>query len=186
MAAAKCVERGLQVQCGMFADVEIPEDSREAVMLWMVLEHVTDPVGLLSKAQRILAAGGMLAFSVPNGGGLERRLFGKYWLGYEAPRHLQVFTARSIRRLLRDQGYEQITIIHQASTRYWLGSVAAWGMDCFPNQHWPRQWMAYFLAEPPVAWRWIMFVPGKLVSWLRCSGRITVMARKPQAVPRAV
>ena len=180
-AARRCTERGLAVRCGMFSDFEIPNESQQAVCYWMVLEHVTDPMRLLKNSWEMLAPGGVLAFSVPNGGGWERRLFGKYWLGYDAPRHLQVFTANQLPKLLMQLGFEDIVVQHQASSRYWWGSIAAWGMDRFPHRAWPRRWMGYFRGDPPTAWRWAMLVPEKLVSLLRCSGRITVHASKPMA-----
>lgn len=180
-AAARCRERGLSVRCGLFGDFQFDDSSREAVIFWMVLEHVAHPKQMLSEVHRILSPGGVLAFSIPNGGGFERVAFQKYWLGYDAPRHLQVFTAHKIKSLLHELGYERIKVIHQANVRFWWGSVATWGMDNCPRSKWPRRWMSYFLGEPPALWRWLFLIPGKLVSMLRCSGRITVIAYKPDA-----
>jgi 2-polyprenyl-3-methyl-5-hydroxy-6-metoxy-1,4-benzoquinol methylase len=177
-AAAQCLRRGFAVQNALFSDSQVEDASREAVMFWMVLEHVTDPLQLLIESRRILAPGGLLAFSIPNGGSFERHLFGKYWLGFEAPRHLQVFTSSQIRHILAELGYEQVQIVHQASLRYWWGSLAAWGKVHFPRQQWPARWMTYFLNDPPPAWQWLLLIPGKLLTFLHCSGRITVVARK--------
>ena len=47
-----------------------------------------------------------------------------------------------------------------------------------PDYQWPQRWMNYFRTEPPGWWKWFTLVPGKLASLLRCSGRITVVARK--------
>lgn len=177
-AVARCQSHGLQVQRGMFGEVATEARSREAIALWMVLEHVAAPVGLIDKARQTLVDDGLLLLSVPNGGAWERRVFGRYWLGYDAPRHLQVFTASQMRRVLTEQGFRVERIIHQANTRYWFGSVAAWGLERFPNRTWPSRWMGYFMQDPPAWYRWLMLVPGKAVSLLRCSGRITVVARK--------
>ncbi|MCA9132051.1 MAG: class I SAM-dependent methyltransferase [Planctomycetales bacterium] len=178
-AAAACQARGLRVQCCTLAEADLAAASRQAIVLWMVLEHVPDPRQLLDKVWDTLSPDGVLALSVPNGGGFERRLFGKYWLGYEAPRHLQVFTAHSIERLLREIGFEQIRIVHQANVRYWWGSLAAWGLEHVAHQRWPRRWLGYFLDEPPRSLHWLSLIPAKLLAVGRCGGRITVRARKP-------
>lgn len=181
VAAEQARERGFEVRATTLTDAQIESESREAVVAWMVLEHVPDPLEFVREAHRILADGGRLAVSVPNGGGLERRIFGRFWLGYDAPRHLQVFTARRLHRLLTDTGFVQVHTIHQASIRYWWGSVAAWGMERFPQAKWPRRWMACFIGEPPAWVDWLSLIPAKLVSVLRCSGRITVVSVKPAA-----
>lgn len=178
-AAERACERGFVVQTTTLAQADLPEESREAIVAWMVLEHVPDPQQMVQHAQRVLTPGGTFCVSVPNAAGYERRLFGRFWLGYDAPRHLQVFTARRLRRLLQQLGFVEVKIIHQASLRYAWGSIAAWGMHTFPNARWPRRWMDAFVHEPPAWVRWAMLIPEKLVSLLRLSGRITVTARKP-------
>ncbi|MEM7476272.1 MAG: class I SAM-dependent methyltransferase [Planctomycetota bacterium] len=177
-AAAKTARnRGLQVASGFLHESEIGKDQRECVVMWMVLEHVPDPKETLERISEILDEGGTLVFSVPNAATWERWLFGRFWLGYDAPRHLQVFSAKSVSRLLRDCGFSEIRIIHQANSRYWWGSIAAWGAVRFPNRTWPARWMEYFKNEPPRYWNWLLVIPAKLSALLRCSGRITVVAK---------
>lgn len=180
MAAEAARKRGFGVFCGLLADAGVASSSREMVAMWMVLEHVPDPVDVVEQVFRILTPGGTFACSVPNASTWERWMFGRYWLGYDAPRHLQVFTAKRLKRLLSDRGFTDIRIIYQANTRYWWGSTAAWGLSKFPNQSWPGRWMEYFKTEPPAVWKWLLLLPGKLVSVTRCSGRITVVAQKPR------
>jgi SAM-dependent methyltransferase len=183
-AAERAKDRGFNVQLGTLTDAGIPNSSREAVVAWMVLEHVPDPLAFVQDAYRILAPGGVFCVSVPNSSGLERYVFGRYWLGYDAPRHLQVFSARRLTELLHDCGFVDIEVIHQASIRYWWGSVAAWGMDRWPAASWPRRWMRYFIGDPPPWMKWASLLPEKLLAAIRMSGRITVIANKPRATGR--
>lgn len=180
VAAQRARDRGLKVKTSTLVAAELPSESREAIVSWMVLEHVPDPVPFTTEAFRILVPGGDFAVGIPNGGGFERVVFGRQWLGYDAPRHLQVFTPATVRRLLHQAGFTNIKIIHQASVRYWWGSIAAWGMDRWPNAKWPRRWMSYFINDPPRWVKLLSLIPGKLISLLRCSGRITVLATKPE------
>ena len=178
-AARRARSRGFDVQVSTLTAAGLPEASRDAVAAWMVLEHVPDPVAMVREVHRILTPEGVFCVSVPNGGGFERRLFGRYWLGYDAPRHLQVFTAGRLRELLQEIGFIEVRVIHQSSIRYWWGSIAAWGMDHRMRSAWPARWMGYFINEPPSWMRWLSLLPEKTLALLHCSGRITVIARKP-------
>ncbi len=178
-AARKAQSRGFDVQTKTLSEAEIPSESMDAIVAWMVLEHVPDPGFFTKETFRILKRNGLLAVSIPNASAPERWIFGKHWLGYDAPRHLQLFTEFRIRRLLTESGFTDVKIIHQASLRYWWGSVAAWAMDNYPDAKWPTRWMACFVGEPSEMARRFLLVPEKIISLLRLSGRITVTAKKP-------
>lgn len=178
-AATQARSRGFNVQTTTLSNAKFVTESRDAVVAWMVLEHVPDPDFFCTEAFRILKRGGLFCFSIPNASAPERWLFGKYWLGYDAPRHLQIFTVSRIQQLLAESGFTDVKIIHQASLRYWWGSVAAWAMDRFPDADWPERWMASFVGEPSGLARIMLLVPEKMISLFRFSGRITVTARKP-------
>lgn len=173
--------RGLEVQVGKIEEVEIPDASQDAVISWMVLEHVPNPLQFIDNSFRMLRPGGILALSVPNSASLERLVTGRYWQGYDAPRHLQIFSATEIRRLLANAGFVDIRIIHQAEVRGFYASIGGFGAERFPHAKWPERWLEYFRGEPSRLVHWLSLVPGKLLALLRCSGRITVTARKPPA-----
>jgi SAM-dependent methyltransferase len=171
-------KKGLQVHCGDLFSAGIPEQSREFVAMWMVLEHVPNPRQLLAEVAAVLVPHGCLAISVPNAGSWERWFFGQYWLGYDAPRHLQMFRISQLKKLLNELGFEQVRVIHQSNTRYWWGSIAAWGKLNFPNHRWPERWMEYFRGEPPRSWKWALLVPGKLAALVHNAGRVTIIATR--------
>ena len=179
-AVAQGRANGLEIALGQLKDAHIEPASREAAAMWQVLEHVVDPVATVQSVYEILVPGGCFLLSVPNAACPERFLFGRYWMGYDGPRHLQVFTAKRIVELLSSVGFRDVRVVHQANTRIWYGSIAAWGLDKFPKSQWSRRWMGYFIGDPPAWMRWTLLIPGKLLWFFRCSGRITVVARKPQ------
>lgn len=178
LAAKLARSKGFDVFEGTLAEAQLPSASRDQVAMWMVLEHVPNPREVVEEVARILKPGGYFAFSVPNGTTWERWIWGRHWLGYDASRHLQIFTPRTLRSLLVDAGFEAIEVIHQSNTRYWWGSIASWGQLRFPNQDWPKRWREYFKSEPPRSWHWLLLLPGKVNALLRSSGRITVVARR--------
>lgn len=97
---------GLDVFTGNLETANFPDNTFDAVTLWDVLEHLHDPSGTLHEVQRVLKPGGILAFRVPNGNSYDARIFGRYWSGLDAPRHLYIFDPSSLRALLTKNGFQ--------------------------------------------------------------------------------
>lgn len=69
-------ERGLTLQTGTIDDV--PRSERfEGITVFDVLEHVLDPNAFLQSIHDRMADGGHMVITVPNTGGIVRRLMGK-------------------------------------------------------------------------------------------------------------
>lgn len=82
---------GLPVFCGQLEEAHFSDQSFDVVTLWDVLEHVHEPRPLLAEIARLLRPRGLLVLSLPNPDSLEARLLGRYWLGWDLPRHLNLF-----------------------------------------------------------------------------------------------
>jgi SAM-dependent methyltransferase len=112
-AALARMENGVDVRVGgRLQDAGFPPGSFDLVSLFHVLEHVTDPRGLLAEVRRVLKPGGRIVVQVPNIESWQFRLFGSRWYGLDIPRHVIDFSARSIQRLLRESGFEVRSIRH--------------------------------------------------------------------------
>jgi SAM-dependent methyltransferase len=96
---------GLEVQTGTLEDAAYPAATFDAVTLWDVLEHVVDPKGTLAEIGRVIKPGGLLVLGLPNPAGVEARLFGDQWVGWDRPRHLNLFTPQVLRRYLSEAGF---------------------------------------------------------------------------------
>jgi len=79
--------------------------SFDAVSLFHVLEHEQQPLLLLEQVHRLLKRNGRVLIGVPSGGSTASRLFGRHWMGYDFPRHRQVFTPRSLTDALVRKGF---------------------------------------------------------------------------------
>jgi SAM-dependent methyltransferase len=110
---------GLDVKTGTLEQAGFSEASFDVITLWDVLEHVPDPLGVLRLSYRLLRPGGVLVINTPNLESLDARLFRAYWIGYELPRHLYVFSRRTMLALLAKAGFRV------AETRCLYGSHAA-------------------------------------------------------------
>jgi 2-polyprenyl-3-methyl-5-hydroxy-6-metoxy-1,4-benzoquinol methylase len=77
---------------------ELVPDGRgfDRIILRHVLEHVPDPVATLRELGERLTAHGRLLVAVPNVEAHQARVFGEAWIGYDMPRHLWHFSARTL------------------------------------------------------------------------------------------
>jgi SAM-dependent methyltransferase len=96
----------VRVHVGPLATLPEPDGSFDAVTLSQVIEHVTDPEGLLRGLHAKLAPGGMIALTTPNSRALSRRLTGRRWLNWHIPYHQNHFHADVLRALLERVGFK--------------------------------------------------------------------------------
>lgn len=89
---------GLQVRVGLFDPQHYEPGSFDVVTLDQVIEHVSDPVAVLSGVWQVLRPGGTLVLSTPNADGWGARVFGGRWIHWHAPYHQQFFSKESMGR----------------------------------------------------------------------------------------
>jgi SAM-dependent methyltransferase len=107
-AVAAAHEAGLSVTQGTVADLDpsVHAGAYDAVTLSHVIEHLHDPAEDLRRIRRLLRPGGLLWIATPNLEALGLRRFGRDWVNLDPPRHLVLFTRKSLERLVRDAGFE--------------------------------------------------------------------------------
>ncbi len=72
----------------------------DLITMWHVLEHVLRLNETLEKLHRVLKPNGLLVVAMPNPDSWDARHYGKFWNGYDAPRHLYHFTPKVFANLL--------------------------------------------------------------------------------------
>jgi SAM-dependent methyltransferase len=97
------------------AEGELPAQDASFDLVWCseVLEHVLDTASFLSEARRVLRTGGMLLVTTPAHGPARRlALAVAGWERHFDPRgpDLRFYTARSLRELLEDFGFEEVRV----------------------------------------------------------------------------
>ena len=107
-------------------------------MLSHVIEHVSDPEGLLVECHRILKKGGVLSVVTPNIESIGSRYFGRSWLHLDPPRHLVIFNCRTLCSLSVKAGFTDVTIrtiIRDAHALFWASySISKSGTFCMGVQ----------------------------------------------------
>jgi SAM-dependent methyltransferase len=93
---------GLDVRTETLANLR--DASFDAVTMHHVIEHVPDPPGFIRDAGRLLRQGGVLVIVTPNSQSLASGWFGRNWVHWDPPRHLHVFSRRSLRVVVERAG----------------------------------------------------------------------------------
>lgn len=101
-------EVGLDVVEGFLNSPPFAPQTFDAITLWDVLEHVYNPRTVILQSAKLLKPGGVLVVNHPNLDSIDRRLFGDLWLGYELPRHLNLFPTDLLRCLMADVGLKEV------------------------------------------------------------------------------
>lgn len=82
--------------------------SYDAITMNHVIEHVYDPKHSFARCATLLRPGGRLVLVTPNMEAQGLKIFGPHWRGLEIPRHLHLFTAKSLKKLAISAGFSRV------------------------------------------------------------------------------
>ena len=172
-AAEQARQHGTFIWTGELEDAELPDHSVDLCVMEHVIEHVRNPVDTLRKIRSKLKPGGVLVGETPNLHCFDAKLFGRYWGGGHAPRHLWLFQPDSLSRTLRECGYSSVLITHPVYSAHMALSVQNWlrrfrtdtaGLTC------GRSWYFPLLCSAAM-------VPATAAALIKQSGAIRFTAR---------
>jgi 2-polyprenyl-3-methyl-5-hydroxy-6-metoxy-1,4-benzoquinol methylase len=95
---------GLNISQGIFDGSQFESGSFDFVTLDQVAEHVMDPHALMRGVARVLRPGGKVIITTPNPDSFGARLYGRRWLNWHTPYHIQFYTRRSLRLVAEAAG----------------------------------------------------------------------------------
>ncbi len=107
-SAAIAKSRGLKIYNKTFEGAKLPRNFFDVVILNHVLEHVVDPIQVLSKVKNILETDGIVLVDVPNFGGLSSQLTKARWPFLVPDEHTFHFTKESLQKVFEKAGLEVI------------------------------------------------------------------------------
>ena len=108
---------------GEIQDAPYEPESFDFIRLSHVVEHFFDPLESMKSVYSLLKPGGIVYVEVPNAEGIGAEISGPYWYGWDAPRHLFMFTPSTINQTLKDAGFKKV------KTRTHLWDSFAWAMN---------------------------------------------------------
>ena len=74
----------------------VGENFFSVITMWHTLEHVNSYNKTLALLQKLLKPGGVLIIACPNHFSYDSLHYGKYWAGYDVPRHLWHFSKKGL------------------------------------------------------------------------------------------
>ena len=101
-------EKNLEVITGYLEVACFSDECFDVVTLNHVLEHVENPLALLSEIRRILRPDGLLVIGVPNIGSIMASLKGVRWASLRPNEHIWHFTTATLRMLSRQSGFTDV------------------------------------------------------------------------------
>ena len=96
---------GLWIDVGKLEDIAYPDNSFDAITLSHVIEHMHDPILLLSECRKILKAGGVLVIVAPNSESFGHSYFKSCYLCLDPPRHLSLYNQKNLRNVVKKAGF---------------------------------------------------------------------------------
>lgn len=82
----------------------------DLIAFYHSFEHLPAPLQTIRKVKSLLNTNGILWLSLPNVMSLDRFIQGENWNGWSLPYHFFHYSPRSIKNLLRSEGFEKIKI----------------------------------------------------------------------------
>ena len=101
---------GFEVFQGELQNAKFPAQHFDVITAAEILEHLSEPRVLLDEVARLLRPGGLFWTTTPHARGLSARVLGLKWRCIWPPEHLQLFSARGLKGLLRDVGFRDIRV----------------------------------------------------------------------------
>jgi SAM-dependent methyltransferase len=90
------------------------------VMMHHSFEHMADPLAVLARARDLVTDEGTLLIRIPLAGTYAWRTYDRDWAQLDAPRHLHLFTERSLRALAGSAGLRVRQVIYDSNEfQFW-------------------------------------------------------------------
>jgi 2-polyprenyl-3-methyl-5-hydroxy-6-metoxy-1,4-benzoquinol methylase len=99
---------GLDVINSPIETADLKDEHFDIAILFHLLEHVADPYSIIIHAFKTLKKDGILVISAPNVDCIGRMLKGKQWIGWHPVEHIQYFSFKTLRILLKKAGFKII------------------------------------------------------------------------------
>ena len=136
---------------GELQDCNFPNDYFDYIRIDNTLEHVFNPREVIMQCRRLLCHGGKIFIYVPHGRSLSMRIMKGDSISSWIPFHQQLFTRRSLYRLMTEAGFRNIRIFGYYPASWLPASITQWEKGRFNtrgNDY--RMWLN--LVCYPIGW----------------------------------
>ncbi len=109
-AAREGRARGLKLFCSSLGSFVNLDGQFDAVTMFHVFEHLSDPHDALAKVKDLLKPGGILFLITPDTESLLCAISGDRWVSYKFPEHLILYSRSALIELLEHSGFEIVSV----------------------------------------------------------------------------
>lgn len=99
----------IDIHVGALHDDALSDKCFDIIIIWHVLEHITELGAILEELPGHLNPGGLLVVSVPNYSSWQSRFFKQHWFHLDIPRHVTHFEKQWLEKTLDSMGLEIIS-----------------------------------------------------------------------------
>ena len=133
----------------------------DVIVMWQVIEHLTNPWEVFRKISETLAKGGVLILATPNPESLHFTILKQYWMHVDAPRHITLIPQRTLVNFLSTLGLRRTVVTTKGELNTQHSSIENWrrSLDNF-NRGSPPSIIKTILIN--IAWRKVTF---NVISW---------------------
>lgn len=173
----RAARQGITIHDGLYEEIKFEHQFFDLIVAQQVIEHVLEPREMLEKAYYELRHGGWVVLDTPNYDGIDRRLFSATsWGGYHFPRHMTLFTPRTLSNLVVSQGFEVVTVKPLLSPVFWIMTLHNVGVvSGLPR--WLTSRLTY-RSFPLLALATLIEVPNATI--LKQTSNMRMILRKPR------
>lgn len=139
------LQLGLDVQTGSIVSPPRELTQFDAITMWDTIEHLQRPDLALNNIRQLLLPGGVLVFSTGDYNSILRRLSGKRWRLFADPTHNFFFTKQTLDRMLRQTGYQILSIDHYGK---WVSLSLMLHQSPLPLKGQLRRWLSNHRWNP--------------------------------------
>ncbi len=113
--------KGYRVIQAHFEAASLGDSRYRLIVMNQLIEHLIDPLAALQKLRGLLVRGGYVFLETPNLDSPNARLARqRHWGGYHFPRHLYLFSPRTMRAALRHAGLELVELRYVPCPVQWV------------------------------------------------------------------
>ena len=139
-SVARGVATGRRIRTGSAEQIPFADNAAALVLMHHVVEHLADIRPALAEVSRVLCDQGHVAITTPNPDAAGRERWGRWWRGYEAPRHLRLFTQGSLCNALHQAGFAVRIARTSARSVPFMTHAAARASGSPVDPAWIRWW----------------------------------------------
>jgi 2-polyprenyl-3-methyl-5-hydroxy-6-metoxy-1,4-benzoquinol methylase len=99
-------ENNLKVSEGTLNKIKYPPEFFDVITLNHVFEHVNNPTETMNELYKITKRGGTVIISVPQSNSLMYKLFKQYWVNLDSPRHLYIYSPKTLKQYAEKVGFK--------------------------------------------------------------------------------